>query len=86
VDQEKITVKFPDAFALMEHLRGMGESNADLSRQPAVPRDVFLATAAAYDALYKDEDGYVDATFNVCPRVLLLLLCGIVRQFCFCDC
>jgi NADH dehydrogenase [ubiquinone] 1 alpha subcomplex assembly factor 5 len=43
----------------------MGESNADLSRQPFVSRDVFLAAAAAYDALYRDSDGFVDATFNV---------------------
>ncbi len=30
VDQEKLTVKYPDAFALMESLRGMGEQSADL--------------------------------------------------------
>jgi NADH dehydrogenase [ubiquinone] 1 alpha subcomplex assembly factor 5 len=67
VDQEKITVKFPDAFALMEHLRSMGESNADVSRQPTVSRDVLLATAAAYESLYKDDEGFIDATFNVLP-------------------
>lgn len=30
VDQEKLTVKYPDAFTLMESLRGMGEQSADL--------------------------------------------------------
>jgi NADH dehydrogenase [ubiquinone] 1 alpha subcomplex assembly factor 5 len=74
VDQEKITVKFPDAFALMEHLRNMGESNADVSRQPTVSRDVLLATAAAYETLYKDEEGFVDATFNVLTLLPALAL------------
>ena len=43
----------------------MAESNADISRQPFVSRDVFLAAAAAYEALYKDDEGFVDATFQV---------------------
>lgn len=65
VDTEKITIKYPEAFTLMEHLKGMGESNADLSRQLHVSRDVFLAAASAYDALYKDEEGNIDATFQI---------------------
>jgi NADH dehydrogenase [ubiquinone] 1 alpha subcomplex assembly factor 5 len=85
VDQEKLTVKFPDAFTLMEALRGMGEQNADLSRQPFVSRDVILAAAAAYDALYKDDDGYVDATFNVrissFDSILLSLVFHMVCHF-----
>ncbi len=52
------------------------------SRQPFVSRDVLLAAAAAYDALYRDEDGYVDATFNVRRALIVFALNGTV---CFCK-
>jgi len=48
VDVDTITVYFPDALVLMEHLQGMGESSAILTRRPYVSRETFLAAAAIY--------------------------------------
>lgn len=57
VDHETLTIRYPDFFTLCEHLRGMGESNANLTRAPHVSSDIFLSAAAAYHELYADEDG-----------------------------
>ncbi|KAL6077369.1 S-adenosyl-L-methionine-dependent methyltransferase [Balamuthia mandrillaris] len=65
VDQESIVVDFKDPFVLMKELRLMGESNAQLSRRPYVPRDTFYAAAAAYKALYGKPNGGVPATFQI---------------------
>lgn len=65
VDVDTVTVRYPDMYTLCEHLRGMGETNASLSRLPYVSRDVFNAAAAAYQELYADEDGLIPATFQV---------------------
>lgn len=65
VDFDTIVCRYPDMFTLAAHLQGMGDSNAGLSRAPAVPRDVFLAAAAAYESMYADEEGLVPATFQV---------------------
>ncbi|CAM9587522.1 unnamed protein product [Ascophyllum nodosum] len=65
VDQDTIQVAYPNAFALMEHLQGMGESNAATNRRPRVSRETLLAAAAAYQALYGEEDGTVQATFQI---------------------
>ncbi|EWM23628.1 putative methyltransferase mitochondrial-like protein [Nannochloropsis gaditana] len=48
VDVDTITVSYPDALVLMEHLQGMGESSAILTRRPYVSRETFLAAAAIY--------------------------------------
>ena len=51
-----------------EHLQGMGENNASISRRLNVSRDTFIAVAA-YHALHEiDEDvlgGGVPATFQI---------------------
>lgn len=65
VDHDTIVCRYPDMFTLTAHLHGMGEQNAGVSRAPAVSRDVFLGAAAAYDAMYADEDGLLPATFQV---------------------
>ncbi len=58
-------VTYPDAFALMEHLQGMGESSAVRTRRAHVSRETFLAAAAIYQQLYGDpEDGSIPATFQ----------------------
>ena len=41
-------VTYPDAITLMEHLQGMGEASAILTRRPYVSRETFLAAAAIY--------------------------------------
>ncbi|CAM9166671.1 unnamed protein product, partial [Phaeothamnion confervicola] len=73
VDTETVTVHYPSALALMEHLQGMGEGNAALSRRLTVSRDTLLAAAAAYQALYGEDDGdgsiSVPASFQVCYMI-----------------
>lgn len=65
VDVDTITVGYPSAFALMEHLRSMGEGSAATNRQASVGADTFLAAASIYQHLYGLEDGSVSATFQV---------------------
>jgi len=48
VDVDTLIVNFPDALVLMEHLQGMGESSAILTRRQHVSRETFLAAAAIY--------------------------------------
>ena len=65
VDTDKFTVQFPSAMDMMHTLQGMGENNAIAMRRPYVSRDTMLAAAAAYEAIYGDENGVVPATFQV---------------------
>jgi len=64
-DSDLLTIKYPDMFTLIEHLRGMGETNGTLIRQYYTKLDTFLAAAANYEELYVDEDGLLEATFHV---------------------
>jgi NADH dehydrogenase [ubiquinone] 1 alpha subcomplex assembly factor 5 len=64
IDLETVTVSYPDAFSLMEHLSLMGEGTSAINRQFNVGRDTFLAVAALYQELYGLEDGSVPATFQ----------------------
>lgn len=64
IDIETVTVAYPDALTLMEHLARMGEGSAALNRQFHVGRDTFLAAAALYQEIYGLEDGSVPATFQ----------------------
>eukprot|EP00605_Chrysophyceae_sp_TOSAG23-4_P001150 GSChrysophyteH1.ASY1.ANO1.1257.1 assembled CDS len=65
IDIETVTISYPDAFTLMEHLSLMGEGTAALNRQYHVGRDTFLAAAALYQQLYGLEDGSIPATFQM---------------------
>ncbi|CAM9498829.1 unnamed protein product [Scytosiphon promiscuus] len=65
VDQDTVQVGYPNAFVLMEHLQGMGESNAAVNARPRVSRETMLAAAAAYQELYGEDDGTIQATFQV---------------------
>ncbi len=66
VDADGITVTYPDAFALMRDLRGMGETNALHERRKGFTRRATLmATAAAYAERFAGADGRVPATFQV---------------------
>jgi|EP00945_MAST-04E_sp_MAST-4E-sp1_P006388 NADH dehydrogenase [ubiquinone] 1 alpha subcomplex assembly factor 5 len=65
IDTDIITIEYPDAFVLMEHLQGMGENNAVLTRREHVSRDTMLAAASVYQSLYGNEDGSVPATFQI---------------------
>ncbi|KDO32383.1 hypothetical protein SPRG_02860 [Saprolegnia parasitica CBS 223.65] len=66
VDTDYITVEYPDAFVLMEHLQGMAENNAPFSSSAIAPsRDTLLAAASIYQTMYGNEDGSIPVTFQV---------------------
>ena len=97
VDVDEIEVFYPDAAALVGHLRRMGESNALRQRRHALPRDTALAAAAAYAALFGGEEeeegregggGGVPASYQVgvgwgraCARAPTLLPAACCRCF-----
>ena len=65
-DQDTITVRYPDALALMRDLRAMGESNAVRDRRKGLTRRATLAHAAAlYEARHRPPEGKLPATFQV---------------------
>ncbi len=65
-DQESVTLTYPDAFALMYDLRGMGETNAHRHRQRSFTRPTILREAAKiYHARYGSAEGQIPATFDV---------------------
>lgn len=65
VDLDRVTVRYPDMFALMADLRGLGASNPlyDRARTPA-SRAMFLRAAALYAARFSDTDGRIRASFD----------------------
>jgi NADH dehydrogenase [ubiquinone] 1 alpha subcomplex assembly factor 5 len=70
-DSETIAVSYPDLFALMRDLRGMGETNALAGRRRSFLRRATLARAALiYAERFADAEGRIPATFEV------LFLCG----------
>lgn len=66
VDQDRITVRYADALALMRDLRAMGAANAlaERARRP-LRRDVLIRAAAVYAERFADPDGRIGATFDV---------------------
>ena len=65
-DTDLFTIDYPDPFTLMEHVAGMGEANACLSRRTGpMSRETLMATAFAYQELFGNADGTVPATFQV---------------------
>jgi SAM-dependent methyltransferase len=66
IDQETITMMYPDMFALMLDLRGMGETNANVQRlrQPT-RRTVFSLAARLYQERFGDKNGHIPATFEL---------------------
>ena len=65
-DREIITVSYPDAFKLMNDLRGMGETNANKLRRTTFSRRATLLRAAEiYNEKFASPDGRIPATFEV---------------------
>ncbi len=65
-DTETITVSYPHPMRLMDDLRGMGESNAQIhSRKGFTRRTVLMAAAERYIETFGDSDGRIPATFQV---------------------
>ena len=70
-DSEKITVSYPDLFALLRDLRGMGETNALAARRRhGLGRATLARAGALYAERFGDADGRIPATFEV------VFLCG----------
>jgi NADH dehydrogenase [ubiquinone] 1 alpha subcomplex assembly factor 5 len=67
VDTDRIAVDYPDAFALMRDLKGMGEANALAERRRTPTRPATIAAAAAhYAERFADPaTGRVKATFDI---------------------
>lgn len=65
VDEETITVRYPDMFALMRELRSMGATNALHARlRRFTPRMIFIRAAEIYRQRFGAADGRIPATFN----------------------
>ena len=66
VDRDIITTNYPNAFALMAALRGMGESNAvHARRRTASRRATMLRAAEIYQETFAQDRGEVPATFEI---------------------
>ena len=65
-DKETVTLIYPDMFALMRDLRGMGQTNAHTQRlRHATRREVFFQAAALYQERFGDENGHIPASFDI---------------------
>ncbi len=64
-DSDTIEVNYPDSFALMLDLQGMGESNVLLSQHKGcTPPGQLAATGDYYQTHYALDDGTIPATFE----------------------
>lgn len=62
-DSEILDVSYPHLFALMDDLRGSGQSNMLQQQvQHFTPRGFFAAAAARYAEMYSDPEGRIKAT------------------------
>ncbi|MBK19221.1 MAG: SAM-dependent methyltransferase [Rhodospirillaceae bacterium] len=65
-DSDTITVTYSNVFALMHDLRGMGETNAVVTRPKYFSkRQIFLRAAERYSELFAGSDGKIPASFQV---------------------
>ncbi|WP_420346473.1 methyltransferase domain-containing protein [Pelagibius sp.] len=65
-DVDSITVSYSSALALMQDLRGMGESNASKERRRTIMRrETLLRAAALYEERFADADGRIPAVFDI---------------------
>jgi len=65
-DVEPVVVDYENAFRLFSDLRGMGETNAAVARNRAMPnRALWSETAGRYAEAYTDPDGRIPATFRI---------------------
>jgi SAM-dependent methyltransferase len=65
-DEAIITLIYPDMFALMRDLRGMGETNAHAGRlRRLTGRRVFDEAAKLYRERHADAEGRIPATFEI---------------------
>uniref|UniRef100_A0A5K3ENQ2 Arginine-hydroxylase NDUFAF5, mitochondrial n=1 Tax=Mesocestoides corti TaxID=53468 RepID=A0A5K3ENQ2_MESCO len=72
LDVDEFVVHYPSMFELMDDLRGMGESNAAISRPLRLNRDVLFAASSIYDERFgtlreggQDGERCIPATFRL---------------------
>ncbi len=65
VDADSVVVRYTDIWALMRHLRAMGESNAIRGRKAHLGRDVIERAKQIYAERFSSDIGGVEASFEV---------------------
>jgi len=65
VDVDTIVIRYKTAAHLVDHIRRLGESNANLNRRGMLSRDSALATAAVYHSLFGEEDTTIPSTYQI---------------------
>ncbi|GKY95407.1 hypothetical protein MPSEU_000502200 [Mayamaea pseudoterrestris] len=72
IDIDTVSVSFPDAGVLMEHLQRMGESNACTKKRDRTPLDVLLAAACIYDHSFSlpSDDGDSNSEIEASVQVI----------------
>lgn len=64
-DVDRVTVRYPDLFALIGDLRAMGETGALIERGRPLTRDIVARAAALYSDRHGEADGRIPATFEI---------------------
>lgn len=64
-DVDRVTVRYPDMFALIRDLRAMGETNQLAGEIRPLSRAIAGRAAALYAERYGDADGKIPATFEI---------------------
>ncbi|RZJ05053.1 MAG: methyltransferase domain-containing protein [Brevundimonas sp.] len=64
-DVDRLTVRYPDLFALVRDLRAMGETNVLAGAVRPLTRSILIRTAELYAARFGEPDGRLPATFEI---------------------
>lgn len=64
-DVDRVTVRYPDLFALIRDLRAMGETNVLAGPVKPLNRAVIARAAALYAERFGEADGRIPATFEI---------------------
>ena len=64
-DVDRVTVRYPDLFALVADLRAMGETSALVDRGRPLTRDIVARAAVLYAERHVDAEGRLPATFEI---------------------
>lgn len=64
-DVDRLTVRYPDLFALIRDLRAMGETNVLAGPIRPLTRPIIARAAALYAERYGEADGRIRATFEI---------------------
>lgn len=64
-DLDRVTVRYPDMFALVRDLRAMGETSALAGPARPLTREIAARAAALYAERFAEPDGRIPATFEI---------------------